>query len=451
METEKREASGRLKITYIFILFVALLVIVSAMMLYGSFKTDRSLSRMQELTTEYISGQDAIDKMREASDYLTYESRAFVVSGDVKNGQNYFKEIRIDKRRDRSLETIEKYGKDEEIYKAVKNALKESNKLADVECYAMRLACDGHGIDPETVSGDLVDVKLTAEDKALSNSEKVSKATTMLFDDNYDEMKSNIINNVIGGLGELVERTHEKQLESYEHAKELSKREHIMLFVILIATLAMLFVTASKLIVPLRKSTQYIKNGEPLPVEGVYEYAYLADTYNSMLEQTMKHHEELSYEVTHDELTGLYNRKMFESKREELADADTAMLIVDLDHFKQVNDTYGHETGDRVLKKVADALRHSFRLEDYVCRIGGDEFAVIMVQMKPELLHVVEDKIANVRERMTDEDGLPPSTLSIGAAFSGDPGDDDIFKKADKALYKTKEKGRNGYTFYSRM
>ena len=315
----------------------------------------------------------------------------------------------------------------------------------------MRLACDGYGIAPAKISEDLEEVKLSAEDRALSNEEKISKATTMLFDSNYTSMKDDIINNVIGGLGKLLEKTHNDQFDSFKRAVSLSQREHIMLIVILIATFAMILMTISLLVAPMRKSSKYIKNSEMLPIEGSQEYAYLAATYNSMLEQTMKHHEELSYEATHDELTGLHNRKMFEAKREELANADTAMLIIDLDHFKQVNDTYGHETGDRVLQKVADALRHSFRLEDYVCRIGGDEFAVIMVQMKPELIHVVEDKIANVRERMTDEDGLPPSTLSIGAAFSGDPGDDELFKKADLALYRTKEKGRNGYTFYSRM
>ena len=77
-----------------------------------------------------------------------------------------------------------------------------------------------------------------------------------------------------------------------------------------------------------------------------------------------------------------------------------ALILVDVDTFKSVNDTYGHATGDEILKKVADTLQKAFRSIDYVCRIGGDEFAIVMVEMTSDLNYTIEDKIAVANERL---------------------------------------------------
>ena len=106
--------------------------------------------------------------------------------------------------------------------------------------------------------------------------------------------------------------------------------------------------------------------------------------------------------------------------------------------------------GDRVLQKVANAIQNNFREEDYVCRFGGDEFTVIMVHATSAMRSLVEAKIESIRETLRNtSDGLPVITLSIGVAFSDRPDPtDDILKDADTALYATKERGRDGYTFY---
>ena len=119
-----------------------------------------------------------------------------------------------------------------------------------------------------------------------------------------------------------------------------------------------------------------------------------------------------------------------------------------MDYFKEVNDAYGHEKGDAVLKKIAEILVHSFRADDYVCRIGGDEFAVIMRHMTPGLKGIVLSKVDNVRALLAAAIDIPPVTLSIGAAFSGGEIDEDVYRRADEALYEVKEKGRNGFAFY---
>jgi diguanylate cyclase (GGDEF)-like protein len=108
-----------------------------------------------------------------------------------------------------------------------------------------------------------------------------------------------------------------------------------------------------------------------------------------------------------------------------------------------------------VLRKISAALTASFRLEDCICRIGGDEFVVLMRQVDSTLKYVVRDKIRMVQEKLMMKDDLPPATLSIGVAFSDDKGigegEDNLFNRADKALYSIKEHGRDGYAFYGDM
>ncbi len=130
--------------------------------------------------------------------------------------------------------------------------------------------------------------------------------------------------------------------------------------------------------------------------------------------------------------------------------SNSALVIVDVDLFKQVNDTYGHAMGDAVLKKVGGALMRWFRSTDYVCRIGGDEFAVVLTQMTWTIRGVVEDKLNAIRDELGSmADGLPPVTISVGVAFSESVEDADaLYRAADEAVYTAKHRGRNQVVFY---
>ena len=127
------------------------------------------------------------------------------------------------------------------------------------------------------------------------------------------------------------------------------------------------------------------------------------------------------------------------------------MILVDVDNFKSVNDTYGHAVGDAILKRVSKLLTEGFRLIDHVCRIGGDEFAVIMMDVTSDLGYTIEDKIGEINKQLAvHEENVPAVSLSVGAAFMDreNPGES-LFKDADRALYYVKEHGRNGCHIYS--
>jgi diguanylate cyclase (GGDEF)-like protein len=163
--------------------------------------------------------------------------------------------------------------------------------------------------------------------------------------------------------------------------------------------------------------------------------------------------QELRRQASHDSLTGLKNRRRFEEDlRAELArsgryDVPGALLMLDLDHFKRVNDTLGHPAGDRVIAEIADAMRARTRETDVLARLGGDEFAVVLPRCSLEEAQEVAAEIATaVRERMLTEQGMPPITTSIGITPFG-PGRhlsyESVLAKADAALYAAKGSGRD--------
>ncbi len=163
------------------------------------------------------------------------------------------------------------------------------------------------------------------------------------------------------------------------------------------------------------------------------------------------------YDSVTDELTGLKNRRYFnirfteEQKRAHRDRRMLTLLLIDVDRFKQYNDTYGHPQGDQVLKAVADTMRRSLNRPGDLCfRIGGDEFACLFASSGPDESTALAEQIrAGVAARMIAHEGNPPSghvTLSLGLAFI-DPdstlGQGAIYELADQALYRAKHKGRN--------
>jgi diguanylate cyclase len=162
---------------------------------------------------------------------------------------------------------------------------------------------------------------------------------------------------------------------------------------------------------------------------------------------------ELEREAGQDALTGLRNRRSFdEGLRREVARSrrqgtSGAMLMIDLDEFKRVNDTRGHPSGDRLLREIATLLRRRVRETDVLARIGGDEFAIVLANTGVGEARLVAEAIATtIRENSAFEDG-DPITASIGiAVFGDDPSlsPESIASEADTAMYAAKDGGRDG-------
>ena len=153
--------------------------------------------------------------------------------------------------------------------------------------------------------------------------------------------------------------------------------------------------------------------------------------------------------ASHDQLTGLLNhayaKKRILERMEGHSASSFALVIFDLDHFKNANDTYGHSFGDRVLIHLADRLRQSIRGGDIAARAGGDEF-LIFLEYKDD----VETVIDRIFHSLCGEFEGFPLSVSMGIALSTAVGGgyDDLFHAADQALYYVKRNGRGQYRFY---
>jgi len=161
----------------------------------------------------------------------------------------------------------------------------------------------------------------------------------------------------------------------------------------------------------------------------------------------------------HDSLTGLPNRRLLEDRLTQALALGkrnrklTAAMFIDLDRFKRINDTLGHAVGDSVLKEVARRLVAQLRIGDTVCRVGGDEFLVVLPEIKraSDAAHVARKMIENLSSRMVVDAHELTVTPSIGIAVYPDDGADAdaLIRNADAAMYHVKETGRASYQFFT--
>jgi diguanylate cyclase (GGDEF)-like protein/PAS domain S-box-containing protein len=172
--------------------------------------------------------------------------------------------------------------------------------------------------------------------------------------------------------------------------------------------------------------------------------------------------DQLAFQAGHDPLTQLPNRASFAAGLEALANRPTpapyAVLFVDLDHFKPVNDTLGHDAGDQVLITIGERLQRSIRVDgegreaDLLCRVGGDEFALVLVNVDESLARLTAERIlAAIQEPIAVRDTTVDVGATVGIALShprvGHP--DAVVRNADLAMYQAKEAGRGRYAVFS--
>jgi diguanylate cyclase (GGDEF)-like protein len=165
------------------------------------------------------------------------------------------------------------------------------------------------------------------------------------------------------------------------------------------------------------------------------------------------YHEEIYRMMTFDGLTQIYNKRYFhetlerEISRSKRYGRELALVIFDIDNFKQKNDTYGHLAGDAILKELAMVVRWKLRREDVFARVGGEEFAILTPEVGMKGVREVAEKVRVVVEatQFKFEKHVIPTTVSLGYTvwLGGEDTADALFQRADQALYAAKQGGRN--------
>ena len=442
----------KIRIRRVSSLSIGLTVVLAVLFFFIAIEGDREFLILKTSTDDYIACENAARQLQEASSYLTEQVRMYTMTGDTAYRDLYFDEATVSKRREHALADLKIYFDDTSAFTSLEVALNSSKQLMQTEYYAMRLVAEATGDDPSNWPDELRNLALSTEDAALSDADKLTRAQQMVSDSSYLSSCEEISSHVTSCLNDLVQMTKNKQGRATTVFSDMYLKLEIGIVIFVVLILGISIIMRRLIVRPLVSYNDSIKRGEIFPVIGADELQNLATTYNKIYQDNQETQRLIRHQAEHDALTDVLNRGSFDRILHiyDTGSVPFALILIDVDIFKHVNDTYGHAAGDEILKRVASLLKTAFRTIDYICRIGGDEFAIVMVDMTSGLQYTIQDKIDAINDELAHPaEGLPAVSLSVGVAFSDrdNPGDS-IFKDADKALYVVKEQGRNGCHFY---
>ncbi len=448
MISNNREKGISHRVVHIWL--VIIIVIFSGTVVYTTFRLTNSFLRITAASRQNSELQKAAHELMNASDYLTEQVQRFTIDGDERFLDQYFSEAFESKRREEAISKLDVDERTQAALAKLQSAMDNSVKLMDQEYYAMRLVIDAKGI---TDYPDILkEIKLSEEDYALLPEDKIRRATELVLGDAYYEQKDRIREGMQDCLAEI-----DKLAESVEQNERAALDRDIALARIAIIIQAfliffMILLTTHLAINPVLNAVNQIKSDSPIPETGSIEFKYLANAYNKMYMKNKSSIEQLNYQASHDELTGAYNRAGYDHLLANLALDKCYLMLFDVDNFKEINDTYGHETGDKALIKLVSTLKHVFRDDDCICRIGGDEFVVFMVHSSGMKRNLIISKIEQIGTELKDtSDGVPTISVSVGIINGSDITDTEhVLEKVDEAMYESKTKGKNTYTFYTK-
>ena len=432
-------------------IFVIVALLVATGLFIADWLVTHGYLRMGQVHERYIIAQQSATNLEIGSDVLTSAVRNFVVTGDTQYLQEYFNEANVTRRRDEAVDNLETMmSRGSAAYGHLSTALSLSNELMLDEYQAMKLILSTGNYDEALIPDVIKETELNAGDTGKSTEEKRLTAFNLVYGDRYEDYKTRIRSNTALCTQELIEASERERVAQDNRMNLLLGIQTVLTVAMLAVVLLIVLFISGWIRRPLSRMVEQMKAKETVPPSGAEELRFVSETYNSIFEENRRTHERLTYGNMHDALTGLYNRSAYDFMRHDLDMSRNALLLVDVDKFKSVNDTYGHDVGDLVLKRVAEVLKYSFRSTDLVFRLGGDEFVVIMSNVDSSMRDQVKRKIdqANVMLQKPKDD-LPPTSLSVGVAFADrENPDGDIFKDADTALYRVKEAGRCGCYIY---
>lgn len=404
-----------------------------------------------QATENYIAWEKSAHQIHVASDYLTEEARLYTQTLNIEHALNYLDELFASKSREKALEFISSRDIKPEFRANLEKAIEYSNALTHKEIYAIRLVADGLGQDMAAMPGVVQTTNLSSADQKLSPEDKFKRARDLMFNSDYAKAKKKIVDALSRFLSQTIAETRQEQVVKTKQLGNMLSSQRIALIGLFLLNAVTFMMIIVLIVRPLQIYAKCIKDDKMFELVGAYEFKNLALTYNDIFAVKEHHDRMLRHKAEHDPLTGLLNRAAFDSLKQLLANdpQPVGLLLVDVDKFKDINDTYGHIMGDKTLCRVAWLLQHAFRTDDFCIRLGGDEFAVIVKGNAPGLEEIIMAKITSINEELKHPDeALPPTSLSVGVAFSNGGFTDDLYSHADKALYRVKEAGRCGCAFY---
>lgn len=402
-------------------------------------------------TENYIAWEKSAHQIHVASDYLTEEARLYTQTLNFEHAVNYLEEVFSTRSREKALEYISSRNANPEYEAILQKALEYSDALTHKEIYSIRLVAEAMNHDMAALPQIVQTTSLSLSDQKLSPEEKINRARDLMFNADYMSSKKKILDELSQFLSQTLSETRQEQKAQTRQLGNMLAQQRITLVALCLLNALTFLMIILLVIRPLRIYAKCMRDDKTFELVGPYEFKNLAVTYNNIFALKEHHDRMLRHKAEHDTLTGLYNRAAFDSLRQLLEgeSAPIGLILMDVDKFKQINDTYGHIMGDKTLCRVAWLIQHAFRSDDFCIRLGGDEFAVIVKGNAPGLEEIIMAKIASINQALLHPEGdIPATSLSVGVAFSDAGFGPTLYKEADKALYRVKENGRCGCAFY---
>lgn len=457
MSEETKEGSVEIKGVPIKSIGYGILVVACLLFgltIYGLVHVTEKYDELIQATNNYIVAESAIRQMEQASDYLTEQSRQYVVTMNREYVNAYFEEVNNNRGREVAVWKMQECmgDSDSEVCTLMEDIYEKSNALMELEIHSMKLISVLKGYDMDELPEEIGDFELTETELGYDQTQLQNCAYFLVFDKNYADKRLEIDDELEEAIKEISRELKAAQKQGGNELQAALVLQRLYIFFLFVLIIVIFVILSAFVLRPIRRNVVCIEKGEFLEEKGAYEIRYLAHIYNDIFKLNELGKQNLQHKAEHDALTGLWNRQAFEQLKGYLSESlqPLTLILVDVDTFKNVNDTYGHETGDRALKRVANLLKEHFRSNDYPIRIGGDEFAVLMTGTTPTDKEAIRKKINDINESLQKaEEDLPKLSVSAGVAFSQFGYNDELYTKADSALYQTKENGRCGYTFYN--
>ena len=289
------------------------------------------------------------------------------------------------------------------------------------------------------------------------------KAIAILFSKDYLETKEKAIAPIDSFILSLENRTASKLELFYNNMDSLYKKLYFLIFLGLIIFILTFWLIYKKILNPIDGLTKNIilfKENKKDSFDFKYyndEIGFLINNFFEMKQTIDKNIEKLQYNASYDFLTKIFNRKTYFEISEEIFELSKrqnepfSILLIDIDHFKRINDTYGHLIGDEVLKFVSSNISKLLRKSDILGRYGGEEFIVTLPNTKLDNAKTIAEKINKYiyDNHYVNETYNLQLSVSVGIAqIKKETNLTDLIHKADEALYKAKNYGRNRVVVY---
>ena len=436
---ETRSPGEGIRLSHLNVILIMIGLVIALFMVFSMYQTNNSFNQIVSVTEAYLSAQQTTGMLNSISSGMSEQCAAFLDSGDpgmvhIYAGQLYALTTQIE-----SNEAFQQSEGNQDEFLA--KALQAFRAMTAMEIHAMRLMADTLPKDDSAYPLIIQQYELSAEDRVLSPEEKKAAALSLVRSEEYRSLGTTIAQAVDDSHRLASEKGKNQAQQTAESVRKIMLHQIILVSLFVLVAVAALLLNWILIISPIRRCVEKLDRSELLPVRGSYEVRHLANVYNEVLKDNIRKTAALSYAADHDALTGLCNRASFDKAYKVFEKDKVGIMVADVDYFKQYNDEFGHDTGDRVLKAVADKLKEHFRPEDHISRIGGDEFCIIMPGMSQAQAASVTDRIRQINQELRESmEGFPPITISAGFAFWDRPEPKEgLFQDADSMLLQVKK------------